>query len=106
MKNGRKLPSLRAFCRNFECPHAPVEWAKICKNGLQLAQMGQNGPSFQIFTIQLAQIVPNGLSFVHNGSKWAKMDENGSKWLKMGSNQSKWAEMGSNGSKESTIGHW
>ena len=96
MKNGRKLPSLRAFCRDFECPHAPVEWAKICKNVLQLAQIGQNGPSFQIFTIQLAQIVPNGLSFVQNGSKWAKMDENGSKWLKMGKNGLKSVKMGTN----------
>ena len=79
MKNGRKLPSLRVFCRDFECLHVPVQWAKICKNGLQLAKMGQNGLYFQTFTIQLAQIVPNGLSFVQSGSKWAKMAENGSK---------------------------
>ena len=86
VKNGRKLPSLRAFCRDFECLHVTVQWAKICKNGLQLAKMGQNGPHFQRFIIQLAQIVPNGLSFVQSGFKWAKMAENGPKWLKMGQN--------------------
>ena len=48
--------------------------------------MGQNGPYFQRFIIQLAQIIPNGLSFVQSGSKWAKMAENGPKWLKMGQN--------------------
>ena len=66
--------------------HVPVQWARICKNGLQLAKMGQNGPYFQRFIIQLAQIIPNGLSFVQSGSKWAKMAENGPKWLKMGQN--------------------
>ena len=41
---------------HYECLNIPVQWAKICKNGLQLAQMGQNWPSFQRSIIQLAQI--------------------------------------------------
>ena len=45
------------------------------QNGLQLAQMGQNWPYFQRSIILLAQIVPNGLSFVQNGPKWLKMGQ-------------------------------